>query len=150
MLGKILGGVALVGAGVSVYLWGPTALKKVNEARDKVLAPESQRLYEVAMNMPAGKTPQERDAYAAKINKLADQFKAEGFKGHAANLKKRALLRTASPETKAKRDKIARAAMGSDDPAFVEKVAGIFEDMTAHATADKLMARAAALKAGRA
>lgn len=110
-----------IGTGVAVLAW---------KARKKQgMTPIRKKTFEAAM-----KTQKEPD----KLHKLAAAFHKEGLKAEAAELRKRAAIFSAPPETIEKRKQVFKQAMSSNNPDAVKKVASAFHRMGHYEAAQKL------------
>lgn len=108
---------------------------------------------------PAGMTAGEKLVFDNLINQpheenifleMAEVFDRNGFKDQADLLRKRAKLRTNSPETKAAHKQAFRDGMKSDDPEGVERLARAFQKQGATGNAAALRTYAVNLRTSQA
>jgi hypothetical protein len=97
--------------------------------------PERKQIFEAAMNADPPKSPDE-------LRGLAEAFRKEGLTAQATLLEKRAALREAPADLKAKRKAVFTKAMQSNDPKAIRAVADAHEQVGAVGAAEMLRLQA--------
>jgi hypothetical protein len=117
---------------LAVASLGGLAFWQVKRRRYGKMTDERKKIFEAALNGKTGiKDP-------VKLTKLAEAFEKEGLKAQGTELRKRARLKSAPKEVKAKYDATFRKALSSTDPQKVASAAQAFHKVGAYGAAAKL------------
>ena len=132
----------MIGPAVIVVLGLVSVFRGKNaDSKFGVMTPERNHLYQSALKSKVLSPTQ--------LEKLATAFEEQGLKAEGSLLRKRAKLRSMSPDEKEARKDVFRRALKSKDPNAVERVANIYEAQGATGSAKTLRMVAIGLRNAR-